>query len=273
MKENNLNHWHLTFSSVTRHSIFASESLRRASLRKIAVVASAALQLYSLVDDHLHLALKCSRQRAGRIQQAMTLALQPLAAADISSDLRPVTGRSHLLWLVRYFLLQVEKHGLDEQPALWMGSCFQDMIGARCMIPIWPRLRDVLPRFHLEQAIDIVGLPRRPTPASDSLIFHLGAVRLVEAVCVSQLTGPRQSDRSEPAIRARCIACRLARAAGLPLSEVSRCLGISERTARRCANSPVNPTAVLAVRIRLALEEMKPAHVAGIRNTVADPRS
>jgi len=54
-----MKYWHLTFSSDGRHPLFPSECLRRAALWAIARVKKCEILLFCIVDDHLHLVIRC----------------------------------------------------------------------------------------------------------------------------------------------------------------------------------------------------------------------
>lgn len=108
--------------------------------------------LFCIVDDHLHVVLLCEAQQAGVLSRELLLALRPLTGPNLApAFVRPVEGRGHLEWLVRYVLEQPTKHGLPGHPALWPGSCFPDLVGARRLPGLSLRLRlsEALPRFRL----------------------------------------------------------------------------------------------------------------------------
>ena len=65
---------------------------------------------------------------------SLALGLQPLAAAPMApAHVSPVNDRGHLASLVRYVLDQTTHHELQNvaHPALWRGSSFADIVGAR----------------------------------------------------------------------------------------------------------------------------------------------
>lgn len=252
--------WHLTYSSRTRHALFPSEQLRRAALRRLLQVVAAEVVLFCLVDDHLHLVLSCDEVRAARLGRSVRLALRPLAATDLGpAHRRPVDGRSHLQWLVRYCLLQVEKHGIDVQPALWTGSCFQELIGARPFPAMIKRLKEALPRLRRRDVCELVGIAPTIEPVDDATIAFLGAGRLREATTATCLVGPELGGKGAPVMLAKRVYTQCGRAAGLSNTELGRAAGVSTDRLRRWMQPPVPSSSLRALRLRLALEQ----HVLG----------
>jgi hypothetical protein len=103
-----------------------------------------------LIAEHLHLVALTSRLLAGRMAHAILLTLKPIAATRLaSSHIRPVLSRAHMRWLFRYILEQPREHGMPGHPALWVGSCLADLLGARMIeglsLPIERALPDYSP--------------------------------------------------------------------------------------------------------------------------------
>ena len=120
-------------------------------MHAIARIAGEATVLFCIVDDHVHIVLACDRARAGLISRSLSMALAPLARgiALASARIKPVEGRRHLETLGEYVTLNPRKHGVAA-PALWSGSCFQDLVGARVLPGFTPRLlASLLPRFRM----------------------------------------------------------------------------------------------------------------------------
>lgn len=250
--------WHLTFSSTTRHTLFPSEGQRRAALAKVVQIAGAELLLYDIVDDHLHLVVWCSDARKSVLLRALLLGLRPLASTDLAAaHPKRVEGRSHLQWLVTYLLLQVEKHGLAAHPALWTGSCFQDLVGARYLLPLSGRLAQVLPRLRLSTLQEIVGLPAHPiTPVGLDQLRALGPVRLVAAAGSALLVGPELRGKAATVMCAKRVVAQLGTAAKIPTRELAWALDVDASTIHRSKDVPSSPRHVRAVGVRLALEEL-----------------
>ncbi len=245
----------LTFASTTRHALFPEERRRREALHIIGRVAGGCVVLFALVDDHLHLVLLCEREAAGIHARALLLALRPVVAVELApAHVSEVRGRAHLEWLVRYLLEQPAHHGIAEHPALATGSCFSDLVGARCVPGLVLRVPTALPRYRLREAYAIVGLPpERLEPASDDHVRALGAQRLVDAAGFA-VGAPPASGRDAASVHARRVAAQLASAAGLHVDELAHAMGVTRDAAHRIGHRPAAPELVAATRMRLALE-------------------
>jgi hypothetical protein len=242
--------------------------MRRAVLA-LARVAAGSLVMFCIVDDHLHLVLVGSRARAGRLGRAISLALRPLAAGPMQPAFRrPVVERHHLETLVDYALGQPVRHGLPGHPALWTGSSYLDLVGARYLPGLELRLREVLPRLTRGRLHASVGIGREPVrPASLADIRRLGAYALPAAAAAALAAPDGLGGNERPARTARLAVVRLGRTAGIRPSEIADAIGIRPRSARKLAHRPVDARAVHAIRLRLALE----ARVAGL-GPVRSPR-
>ena len=249
--------YHLTWASDGRRPMFPDEALRRRVLLTLTRVAGRELVLFYLADEHLHAVLAADRARAGRLAQAVFLALNPLLPVPLEpARIRPVEGRSHLEWLVRYVLTQGEHHGLAHHPALWSGSCFQDLVGARYLEGLSFQLARHLPRFRLRDALSIVGLPRSPiVPASDEAIFAAGVVRLAAAGTSAASVGPVLRGSSSTVVRVRIAAVHVGRAAGFSTADLAHVLGVTPRSVRYHRRADACRPLMRAIRIRLALED------------------
>ncbi len=90
-------------------------------------------------------------KRIGRTRTSLVQVLRPLVAGKLAPPhARPVESRRHLSRLVPYVVGQTEHHRLPAQPALWSGSCFQDLVEAWCIGGARLRLWDLLPRERPE---------------------------------------------------------------------------------------------------------------------------
>jgi len=249
--------WHLTTSSTTRHALFPSEAHRTRAIHTIARVAGSTLVLFCIVDDHAHVVVLCDRAQAGRLARALKLSLGPIAAVPLNPvHIKPINGRNHMQEVYRYILQQPTHHGLSGHPALWSGSCFPDLIGARWVPGMRLRIGDVLPRIGPGDACVGVGLSRRRIEQMPlDAIRAVGAKRLVSAAAMAGAADPALKGKRAETSRARRVACILARQAGIPLSEMSWALDIHAGSARKLAGSTVEPQALAATRTALALEE------------------
>lgn len=170
--------------------------------------------------------------------------------------IRPVEGRSRLEWLLRYCIQPPVKHGIGAHPALWSGSCFQDLVGARWLPDLRMPVREMLPRLRLGEVYGFAGMvPSALAPADDTRLRAAGMARLVAAAAAACAAEPRLGGSARPALTARRVAGHLARASGFPTSEVARTLGLDPRSARRLTAHAVDDRALHATRMRLALED------------------
>lgn len=249
--------WHLTFSTDKRFVLFTDEIKRRRALRRIIGMASAELILYCLVDDHLHLVVLCTGKRAATLLRAIQLALRPHLAGRIDVDRRSVAGRSHLEWLLRYHLNQVDKHGLKVHPALWSGSCFQELAGARCLVDLCSRLDEVLPRLARYAAHEMIGLPGRDiAPMGLVQVRAAGVVRVAQAAGISLLARPGMKGQGTVEMLAKRTVAQLVVEAGIPPLELAWLFKQDASTIRRWRRPAVAPELLRAVRVRLALEDL-----------------
>jgi len=248
--------WHLTIAAKTRHALFPSEALRLRAVRKLVVVCGDALVVFCIADDHLHVVVLCDERRRGTIARALQVVvagLTPVVTKPVHVE--PVNGRRHMETMRRYVLRQPEHHNLPGHPALWSGSCFLDLAGAR-WLPTPPlRLRDALPRCTLADLGRDVGLDLwRLDPIPVSELRAVGAKALVSAAAAACGAPPELRGKRREVVRARRVACSLAREAGMPLPEVAWALDIHPGNARKLLTSPVAPEALLATRRYIALE-------------------
>jgi len=256
--EQNMQPWHLTLSSTTRHALFPSESLRREAVRAVVRVCGDELVQFCIVDEHVHVVVLCDRRRCGYLGRALKLALAPIAAVPMQPVYTgTIHGRNHMEEVHRYVLQQPAHHNLTGHPALWSGSCFLDLAGARWIPGLELRLQDVLPRVTLAKSCGHLCLPISHLGlAGQEEIRALGPKVLVAASASACTAAPELLGRRAETARARRAACVLARGAGIPTSEMSWALAIHPGSVRKLAGQAVEPEALDAVRRLVTLEQV-----------------
>lgn len=239
--------WHLSLSSDGRHSLFPTEGARRAAVRIIVGHAGSWLVSFGIADDHLHVELYCSRRRAGKLARALRLGLGTLAGCGFEPTyLDAVDSRTHAVALVKYNIQQPVKHGLPCHPALWDGSCFSDIIGARVIDGLQLRIGDVLPRFRVGDAWDAAGLPYAGIPpAVDEEIRARGLPSLREASAFAVCVDPRLKRRTPLETLARSNMVSLTRQVGFRVKDTAATLGVSPEAVRQLGSRPVDVTSDL----------------------------
>ena len=244
---------HLTFAADGRLALFPSEAQRRAAVRAIVRVGGARILLFCLVDDHVHVVVYAPTQETGRLSRALLLAMRLFLAADLApAHPRPVDNRAHLLWLVRYLLLQPAKHGLAGHPALWSGSCFADLAGAR-RVPGWaPPIAEALPRWRLREAFALLGLPAASLCPMEDLGDQPPS-RLLAAAAFALAVDPALEGRRAEVVRARRVAAALLEEAGHPIRGIAVRLRVDPTSVRRLV-SGADPADLRAARMWLALQ-------------------
>lgn len=252
-----MEYWHLNFATVDRMPLFpAGEEQRRQGLRRLAALRSLALILFCIVDDHFHAVVRGCRAHAGQVVWRIKRTWAPLMGSPLSEGYyRRVEGRQHMRSLVRYHLQQSRIHSLGEHPALWSGSCFSDLIGARRLRGLELGAHDVLPRLGLADLCRDAGLDGPITAASDDTLRAAGIGPLVKAASFALATSPRLAGQEAAAMEARAAVTQLAAAAGLRRDALARELACSPRTLQRLNGREVAPEMLRAIRLRLALLE------------------
>ncbi len=250
--------WHLTLTSEGRMALFPDDKSIRKALLKLVKVASDFLVSFCLVDEHIHLVLKCPRDNVGIISRAIQLALSPIGSCHFNSGhITAVTDRTHLERLISYCVIQPVKHGLAGHPALYGGSCFLDLIGARCIGALGQPLSSLLPRFDSVKLYPDVSLPPgRLMPLSDEHIKNVGVSGVAEAVGAVLAAAPGLNGNSEESVKGRRVAVILALRAGITSGQISDEMKITKRSINRLKSLTMSERVMEAVRIRLALEKL-----------------
>jgi hypothetical protein len=244
---------HIILSARDRLALFPSPAARLRAARTIARVGGAENVLFCASDDHVHGLV--STQAPSRLAAALSLALRRFAAAPLApAHLVEVASRQHLARLVPYILDQTSHHALEtaSHPALWPGSSFADLVGAR-VLPGFDSgvLREALPRLSAVELFAAVGL-RPVAPVGDERLADLGLTTLTTRV--AELVG-RDSLRMRREDRARALVVALACRFDVPKRRVAAVLGITTRHVRRLAALPTDPNLESALRRWVAIHD------------------
>ena len=248
--------WHLRFSSDGRHPLFPAEGARRSAVRVLARHAGRRLVAFGIADDHAHVVLLCSRERAGKLSRAILLGLRPLSDMGFEpSFIKAVDDRKHLLRLITYTIKQPTKHGLPTHPAPWSGSCFADVVGTRVIDGLHLRVADVLPRYRPGDAWRAVGFPAPGLlPLTDDQVFVAGLSAIKSAASFATGTDPSLTGRAARDTRARLAAVDLGRRAGYQPRSIAAAMGISAEAVRKLSLRAPDERTTHAIRLRLAVE-------------------
>jgi hypothetical protein len=248
--------WHLTLAARTRHTLFPDEALRLEALRRLVRICGAELVVFCIVDDHLHWVVRCDERRRIVIARAVRRSMQALSGVETKPvHAEPIDGRRHMETVRRYVLNQTTKHELGVHPALWTGSCFPDLVGARWLPELRLQLFEVLPRSGPWDLCRDVSLPAdRFEPASLLELRELGPRALVDAAAAACGAPLTLQGKSRQVTTARRVACWLGRQAEIPSKKLATTLAIHPGAARKVlANTPPRE-AVQATLVRIALE-------------------
>jgi hypothetical protein len=251
--------WHISIESRDRLPIFPHENKRRQALHALNRVAREVLLLFSIVDEHMHLVAAGDIDSIRRLRQALVQTLTPISDVALApSWVGPVKGRKHLLRLIGYHVIQVVKHSVRGiHPALWSGSCFQDLIRARVLPGPELLTPKNLPREQMEViACKEVGLPGfHASPIEVTALRELGVARIKAAAAAALAADEELTGNSRAEACARRVTVQLGMLAGISKQEIGWALEISRQALGRLARRPVPATLLDAARTRLALEE------------------
>lgn len=251
--------WHISIESADRLPIFPDENLLLRALHTLARIAGKVMLLFSIVDDHLHLVSTGDREFTRRLRQSILQALTPIADVTLGrSWVGRVKGRKHLLRLIRYHVVQVVKHNIQRaHPALWSGSCFQDLAGARKLPGLELQTGENLPREQIKAvACQEVGLPGFSAPPIDvTMLRTLGIARIKAAAASALAADPDFTGRSKAVVLARQVTSRLGILAGISKREIGWALNLSRQGLSRLLQTKTPDALLNAARSRLAIEE------------------
>jgi hypothetical protein len=249
--------WQLVFSSSRRAALLPDEGQRREAVRTLVKATGPQLALFSLVHEHKHAMVRKEEKEikpfGGKVQRALNAVVEePLGEPWIER----VEGKKHLAHLLRYYLTQPSHHEVGLHDALWTGSCFLDLVGARIIDGLRLAIWDLLPGVPRSVVYKHVGLPAEGIePVIPEQVRVLGAVRLVAAASAAFAADPLLRGQSRLVLRARAAAVHLGRLAEIPPKELRWALKVSEHVYYDAIRQPVDEVGLVAVRRRLALEE------------------
>lgn len=228
----------------------------RAVIRAICRVVGKELLLFHVSDTHVHVLVLASRERAGRIAQALNLALAAALGVLLSAvRVRPVRDLGHLDWLLTYILCNDQKHGVLPHP--WReNSNLPDLLGARLTASSTiPKLRDALPRVDRRRLLELAGWP----PLSGTLAPELAVLRAELADAASAVFSLHTLRGKAPTEQAAVTAaCHAASVAGLLPEDTMAILSISRTTYYRHLALPSDQRADRALARQLHLRTLVP---------------
>lgn len=246
---------HLTLAVRGRQALARTEAERRAVVRALGRVGGSSLLLFNVVDDHLHLVVRDARPAV--VGRSIRLALRGLRPelAWKPTHVEPVGNRAYLRSLVRYVFQQSSGLGL-EGDALWSGSSFQDLVGARVVPGIRPGgIFEELPRLRWGDVFGWVGVSARGIRPAGATNIE-AACRAASAACCAD---PSLVGRTLAVQRALRVVVRLSDDADLSPAELRRGIGLTRSGISRLRSRPPEPRDLQAARIRLGLGALSSA--------------
>jgi hypothetical protein len=249
--------FHLTYTSVGRLPFFPNLAGCREALHRLARLRHS-LALFSIVLEHLHQVALTNGAGGSAVSKATKRALGTMVATPFDeTDIRTVGSRDYVENLFRYHLVQPAKHNVPGPPALWEGSCFLDLVGARRIRGLVLHIERIMPHVDKTMACEHVGLSGvELLPASADQILQAGPERLVTAAAAAFAAPPDLAGRTLPEVDVRCAVAKLGRWAGMNDSEIAAAVKVSdERSVRRLRKRTIEKEALEAVRVRITLED------------------
>jgi hypothetical protein len=247
--------YQLGLTSRTRLPLFPDAARQRQAVVRLAAALGGKLVAFGLFA-HGHLGALEDEARIGLLRRTVRSVLQPIAALPIEPVwCEVVDSRKHLRSLLRYWICQLEHHGLPGHPALWDGSCFLDLVGARRVPGLVLRCRELLPEVRVSELLSLVGLPATAVhPLDDARVRALGLPRIASAAAaalgLSSLDG-----KTAASMAGKRLVMQMANTVELAAREARGVLGVCRSTGRRLASSLHDAELHRAVRTRLAIEE------------------
>jgi hypothetical protein len=240
-----------------RLPLFPDLAAYNEGLHRIGRVCGGRLCLFALLAEHIHLKLLANADEARRLSRATILSLLPVVSNPLApSHRKPVGTRSYARWLFKYFLDQPARHDLSDRPALFVGSCLPDLVGARCVPGLELRVKEVLPEFRPARALERVGLPAEPLIADTSALKDAGLERLKEATAAVLAICPTLAGKQDAAVRGRRALATMGDRLGFGAAEIADVLRITRRAVYRLKASRLERSVARAVSRRIALEEL-----------------
>jgi hypothetical protein len=249
--------FHLTYTSVGRLPFFPNLAGCREALHRLARLRHL-LVLFSIVLEHLHQVALTNGTDGSAVSKGTKRALGTMVATPFGeTDIRTVGSRDYVENLFRYHIVQPAKHNVPGPPALWEGSCFLDLVGARWIRGFTLHIERIMPSFEKGMACEHVGLSGvELLPASADQILEAGAQRLVSAASAAFAAPPAITGNTLPEVDVRCAAAKLGRWAGMHDSEIAAAAKVAgERSVCRLRKRSIDKEALEAVRVRIALED------------------
>ncbi len=248
--------WHLGFASDGRHPLFPTEEVRRKALLVLVRHAGPWLIAFCVVDDHLHVLVVCSRERAGKLRRAIVMGLRPVAGLGFEDTyIKPVETRAHLKSLVAYCIEQPKRYGLGVPSAVWSGSCFSELVGARRIDGLLLRVAEVLPRYRVADAWLAADVRGGIPPVPEERLPGIALTALRGAASFATCAHPRLVGRSKRETDARAEVVQLGKPAGFRKDVIASFLGISGEAVRLLGHRSLDEGLLSATRLRLAIVE------------------
>lgn len=254
-----MNLYHLIYASIGRLPFFTSANGYHSAIRALAKVSKNRIVAFAVMDDHIHVVLfedsGAERHRA----KALLQALSPLTSVGIErAHIVPIESRIHMHRELMYMLRQPSHHKLKGHEALWRGSCFPDLVGARYVEGLQLQVEKALPRFNVGQILGAMGVQKKHIiPLENAEIKGVGLSRFIDCAIDALCAPSPLSGKSYQTIGARAAVCQLAHAAGFKPAEVADSLNISRQSFYSALKRTVASEAIQSIRVRLNLENSK----------------
>jgi hypothetical protein len=245
---------HHVFSASGKLPPFNTERRVLLAVRNLLRLGGDAVALFCVVPSHVHVLLDA--EQPGLVAGSLLRSFRAAGAESFTpAHCTPVENKGHLLWLARdYLVTQPERHDLPGHPALWPGSCFLDLVGARRVPGFTLALLRILPSYKVRTAHDALHLPHEPLrPCSLPALRDAGPHRIMAAAGAA-VALPMPLGRGRLETQARQTAAALCDQAEFSTRSIAQALGVQVASARRLVRKGAPPRLCQAVRKRIQLE-------------------
>lgn len=240
--------YHLRFH-LRDDSVIAPDLERRRVLARVIIEHGrhAGLYAFGYPDTHVHLAVRATRQDAGRLTRNIESALRQRLKLEVGFVQYPpkaLVDQGHLTTTVKYILRQVERHSLALDPRR-EGTSLPDVLGMRPLgAYVADNLAQWLPRLGRGTWLELLGFPAL-SPCGGTPEQVLAAT--LAAGCRADLRG-----RTPEVVALRRAALEVL-GTGLKTGPTADLLEVSDRSVQWLRAQPVDTVIVRAIQLQLGL--------------------